>query len=247
MPARCFFAVPLLVILGLSSLALSQGSQIHSGMYSHSATAVWERIAGGRVAPLVVHSPDGRSSVEATDVPDSTSGDDHVFLDVSGALGRLHVTLGPGVGSELLWAPDSHAFFVTTSDEGANGSYRLLIVGDFSGRLESRDVTSLIYKTFGHPVRCGWPEVPNVGGVGWLRGTRNILVAAEIVNHSNCDSFGTFRVYEVDPEKMSVIKSYGQLEAKQKFGDFLGDELKAAPDICIRDPKSCYVSTNHGG
>jgi hypothetical protein len=168
-----------------------------------------------------------------------------VILDVEGALGKLHLDIGPGVGSELLWSPDSRAFFVTTSDEGANGAYRLLVVDTFDGKLQSREVTKLIYKDFGHPFRCGWEEPPNVAGISWVGKTHHLWVAAEVISHSNCDSFGTFKAYEVDSTTMTIVRMLNQLEAKHKLGSLLGKELRLAPDQCIRRPESCYVSTNH--
>jgi hypothetical protein len=70
-------------------------------------------------------------------------------------------------------------------------------------------------------------------------------VAAEVVNHSNCDSFGTFKAYEVDPAAMTVVRALNQFEAKRDLKPLLGKELRLAPDECIRKPESCYVSTNH--
>lgn len=223
------------------SLPLSY-AQNDSGLYSKQATQIWSQIAGSS-NPIKIASPDGRSFVLVEYV--EKDGDERVFLNVSGEIGSLKVDLGPGVGSELLWSPDSKNFFVTTSDQGLNGSYRLVVVGTFEGKLHSRDLTSFIYKIFGHPVQCGWPEVPNVGGITWIGDQNNILIAAEIVSHSNCDSFGTFQAYLVDPRTMKVIKNYTQLEAKRQFTAVLGTELKNAPDQCIRDPKVCYVSANH--
>ncbi len=194
--------------------------------------------------PFKVFSPDGRSSVVAA-YSEDRSGESQVRLDVTGALGTLRVDLGPGVASELSWAPDSQGFFVTTSDQGANGSYRVILIERLAGRLVKTDITGLVAKRFGHPVVCDAPEPPNVGGIGWLRNGRSVLVAAEIVNHSVCDSPGTFAAYEIDVETLQITASYNQLEAKRRFAHLLGTELRAAPDGCITEPKSCYVSTNH--
>jgi hypothetical protein len=214
-----------------------------SGFYARSAVKLWEHVAGTPV-PFKVSSPDGRSSVVAK-YSEDRSGESQVHLDVIGAVGTLRVDLGPGVDSELSWAPDSQGFFVTTSDQGANGSYRVILVERLSGRLVKTDITGLVAERFGNPVVCNVPEQPNVGGIGWLRNGRRVLVAAEIVNHSVCDSPGTFAAYEVDVETLQITASYSQLEAKRRFARLLGEELRAAPDECITKPKSCYISTNH--
>lgn len=227
--------------IGLAGvLAMGEG-QTGPGTYSRQAVDLWSNVAGSPQS-FEVLSPDKRSAVRAKYVEDL---DEKIVLNVSGAIGVIDVDIGHGVNSELLWSPDSKSFFVTTSDQGGNGSYRLIVVGRFGDKLVSRDMTSLIYKQFGHPVRCGWPEAPNVGGITWLGQTGHILVAAEIVAHSNCDSYGTFKSYEVDPASMKVVRSYGQLETKRRFGKLLGEELINAPDECIRNPRSCYVPINH--
>jgi hypothetical protein len=175
---------------------------------------------------------------------DENTDDGGVLLQTSGQIGRGLVNLGAGVGSELLWARNGRAFLVTTSDGGANGPFRTMLVDGRSGKPRARDLSPLIYRAFGHPVDCGWPERPNVGAVTWLSRNR-VVLAAEIVAHSNCDSFGTFAAYEVDLENMRVTRRIDQISAKRVFTRELGQELKAAPDQCVRTPSSCWVATNH--
>lgn len=208
------------------------------GFYSHEAKPIWDRIAGSPT-PVTLSAPDGRSAAIAKYVEEA--GEGKVILQIRGRLGVATVDLGAGVGSELLWAPDSNALFVTTSDQGANGSYRALVISRFAGQIQSRDLTPLVVKSFGHPVRCEVPEDPNVGGVFWNPDSKSLFVAAEIVNHSICDSAGTFRLFQVDPWAMTISRSLGQLEAKRKFGSKLGVELSAATDECIRHPATCRV------
>ncbi len=70
-------------------------------------------------------------------------------------------------------------------------------------------------------------------------------MAAEIIGHTICDSYGTFKVYEVALPELKIVRTYDQLEAKRLFQDSLGWEIENAPDNCIRDPKSCWVEGNH--
>ena len=237
----------------LSLVAIFAASAVSglAGDYSRQATPLWDHLFVGAGLPpgvkrpsqvVVVHSPDRLSKVIVRHV--ESKADEHVSLIVSGRIGNLSINIGPGVGSELLWAPDSQSFFVTTSDGGRNGPYRLILVGRSGSGLRNRDISELIYSVFGHPVRCGWPEPPNVAGITWLP-SLHILVAAEIVNHSNCDSFGTFKAYEVDPDNLAITRRLGQLDVKRGFGGLLGRELLHAPDGCIVHPKSCYVPANH--
>jgi hypothetical protein len=88
------------------------------GIYCRNAVAIWPQVAGSSKA-LTVRSPDGSSRVVAP--YSETKDDEHVELYVSGKIGSLKLSIGPGVSSEIAWQPDSNAFFVTTSDQGANG------------------------------------------------------------------------------------------------------------------------------
>jgi len=230
----------------LTSLSInSYAQQTRHGFYSRSAQIIWDRLAGNP-APVVVTSPDHQSKILARWLDHGgQDNDEHVVLDVEGALGKLQLDIGPGVASEILWAQDSKAFFVTTSNGGGMGDYHLFVVNTFKEKLQSRDLTELIYQEFGHPFRCGWEESPNVAGIGWTSGTHRVWVAAEVIPHSNCDSFGTFKAYEVDPDSMKIMRKLNQLQAKRELYPLLGKELRLAPDECVRKPSSCYVSTNH--
>lgn len=226
-------------VIALTCTSTATGQ--NAGFYSRNATPIWDRIAGGK-KPLFIRAPDRLSVVRAEYFEQGN--DEHVSLVVSGAIGTKTINIGPGIGSELLWAEDSHGFFVTTSDEGANGAYRLLVIGRFGGVLQMKELTNVVAVAFGHPVRCGSPESPNVAGVAWLP-SGDLLAVAEIIDHSNCDSFGTFRMYKVDPRVMRIIRTFNQLQAKAQFRRLLGQELINAPNECIRNPKSCFVNTNH--
>ncbi len=170
-------------------------------------------------------------------------------METEGAIGTSRTDIRQGVGLELLWAPDSSAFFINTSFGGATGDFHLFVIGNFEGRLQSREITQLIYKNYGHPVRCdpqsGGIEPPNVAGISWIPNTRNPWVAAEVIPHSLCDSMGTFRAYEVEPYDMVIVRKINQLDAKRELWPVLGQELRRASNSCIRSPKSCYVVTNH--
>lgn len=228
----------------LVGMLLLVGNASAEGFYARAAQPIWQRIAGAiNRPPLTLRSPDKATTVA---VRYTERDDEHaVTLTVTGRIGFRRVGIGPGVGSELLWAPDSRAFAVTTSDQGANGHFRTMIFARGPRGLLVRDLSPLIIRTFGHPVKCGWPEEPNVAALAWLAGSSRLIVVGEIVAHSVCDSFGTFRAYEVDWRSMRIVRSYDQLTAKRLFGAAMGIELREARDKCVRRPQSCWVSTNH--
>jgi hypothetical protein len=58
---------------------------------------------------------------------------------------------------------------------------------------------------------------------------------------------GTFALYDVLVPSGRILKKYPQLEAKKRFWNLLGSELKNADDDCIRKPSSCFIPALHGG
>jgi hypothetical protein len=195
--------------------------------------------------PAAIRSPDGLKTV-ALRLLDDDADDFPTEVKVSTAKKILVSTIAFGLNAEIVWSDDSRAFSISGSSEGANGRYHTDVFVLRGNRLDHVRLTGLIENAFGHPVRCGWPESPNVAAIKWLdRGSSQILVAAEIINHSNCDSMGTFKAYTVDVEKRQITRIYDQLKAKNLFGGELGPELKDANDACISKPSSCYVSANH--
>ena len=159
--------------------------------------------------------------------------------------GKLVEKIQFGLDTEILWSPDSQSFAVTGSVEGANGRYEASVFYVRDDHLEQVELTSLITHVFRHPVKCGWPELPNVVAVKWLNPSQEILVAAQIIHHSNCDSFGTFKAYSIDLAQLHVVEAFDQMETKRRFAKDLGQELLQANDNCIHHPRSCYVPSNH--
>ena len=222
----------------------------NSAPYAAGATDLWEQMWAGvkddanalsSGHTIVVTSPDGKKSVTASYAEKQEA----VLLEVRAPSFHATVNIGPGVQSAVKWSPDSKAFFVTTSDQGAEGWYHTVVYSVEEDSITEVDPTPLVLAAFGHPVKCGWFEDPNVGAITWLSSSERILIAAEVMGHSNCDSFGTFKAYEVALPELKIVKAYGQIEAKKLFRSSLGWEIKNAPDNCIRDPKSCWVTANH--
>lgn len=192
-----------------------------------------------------VVAPDGKTAVSLRSLPPEPKTDFPLSVTVDTGGKKLRSKIFFGLNTEVLWSSDSKAFAVSGSSEGANGQYWTEVFLLQPDRLVAVPLAQTIRTAFGHPVKCGWPEYPNVAAVTWIEPSKKILVAAEIIHHSNCDSFGTFKAYEVDLSTKSVTKTYNQLEAKRLFGKELGTELADSRDNCIRHPKRCYVAANH--
>jgi len=229
-----------LVGLSLSLSAVvtlpTYGQQGKAPFFSSMATYVY----GGKAAK----SPDGRKEVTIKLVDDNA--DDFptdVFVVTGGK--RISARISFGLNAQVLWRPDSTGFAITGSEEGANGQYETDVFEMRGGKLVRAPLTKLVQEAFGHPVKCGWPEAPNVVAVQWLGASSQLVVAAQIISHSNCDSMGTFKAYVVDTVTQRLVRVYDQIQAKQRFGSALGEWLRDAKDSCIRDPKTCFVVANH--
>ena len=235
-------AIPILALLA----AAAPAPHARGGMYGRHAINVWEQVAGNNRI-FLSSSANGRSHLRAHWVEGGPGREEEpVLLDLSGAIGRHSMRLVPGVGTELLWAPGGDALMVTISGSGLNGIYDLILVDRFRGAARERNLSGLVRRRFGHPVRCDYPEPPNVAGIAWLA-NGNILVAAEIVHHSNCDSYGTFAAYEVDPADLRIVRTYDQIEAKRRFRPLLGWKIADAPDRCILRPSDCRIVEGFNG
>ena len=190
-------------------------------LFAANAQEIYDSLQSGAAIP----SPDGRSTVR----PRGEYAD-HIELVVEGSIGNAIIPLGPGVGSELLWRDDGRAFAVTTSDQGLNGAYRTIVVERRASGLKMADVTRAIYDAFGQPVRCDWPEAPNVAALAWDASDGSLIVAAQIIAHSNCDHYGSFRTYQIEPWTRRIVAAWDQSMSRSRFGPRLGALLRNAPD-----------------
>jgi hypothetical protein len=222
--------------------ALEAGCRSSEGGGAFSRAAVPLYPVYGGCGPVRVRAPDGRSAARIW-----SDKAERMHLAVHGALGSLTAPIVAGPNHELLWAPDSRAFFLTLNDGGIVGGYDLSVVLRTGGRLRIVDLSKLVRRRFGHPGRCYDPEDPNVVGVGWLGSSHRLVVAAEILPHSNCDRMGTFRAYLVDPHKRRIVAAYKQAEAKRRFRLMIGPELRNADDQCERRPSACWIPDLHLG
>ena len=220
------------------AVTYSAVSAASGGSFAKSAVPL-----GNSPVPVVDVS---RVSVSVVWVDDDAVEGFPAVLRVSAGRRHFERRFDFGLNAEILWSPDPNRFAVTGSWEGANGQYRTAVVDIAPTGLRWVEVTAKVERRFGHPVRCGWPEVPNVVAVTWLSRTRLVL-AAQIIDHSNCDSFGTFKAYVFDVATLRLGRSIDQLEAKRRWSSRLGAELADARDECIRSPSVCFVAANHVG
>jgi hypothetical protein len=147
---------------------------------------------------------------------------------------------------EIGWSPTSTSFFVTYSDGGAVGTYHVSVYRISAGRLEKIDLTAAVRQDFQtqYPM-CDSPEEPNIAGVAWSVDSTKLLVAAQVLPHSNCDNTGTFKLYTVAASNGRIIDRIPQLAAKASLYSVLGQELRAADDGCFLKAGSCWIPALH--
>jgi hypothetical protein len=229
-----------LALVGFGPILICQSEgqteRIDVPMYSARATTIYV----GKSAT----SPDRKRTVSIGPV-DLDSDDEPANVTVHTERGDWSTTIRFGLDTEILWSPDSESFAITGSNGGANGQYETDVVFVYAGYIRVVKLTLLIERAFGHPVDCWMPEFPNVGAIRWLVPSKELLVAAEIVHHGNCDSSGTFRAYVVDLAGPIVVRSINQTRTRKLYSEDLGEELAQADDDCIRNPKSCVLGSYH--
>ncbi len=198
------------VLLSPASLA----NRRQGGLFSRSATPIWDEIWERKT--MRISAPDGQKTILAEAEGDNLS------LRVSAYGKWFPVDLGEWiVGAEAAWSPDSKAFFVTASEGGRVGQYHSLIFQVSEDGIRTVDLNPVVEQAFGHPAVCAWPELPNVVAITWLGSSSRLLLAAQILPHSVCDSMGTFRAYEISVPQGAILRKYSQIETKRLFGGHL--------------------------
>jgi hypothetical protein len=238
------FSILIASVLLTCCAALGSPQQSLEGpSYSQQATAIWANIWIKKepVGTIRIPSPDGTKAVTA--IYDLKT--DLTLLTVAAGTKQFKAKVQGSVGSELAWSPDSKAFFLTYSDAGLGGEYFTLVFYVSEHGLRKVNPSLVVKREFGHSVCSGGPIPANVVGVAWMEGSHRILIAAQVPPLSICDSYNTFKVFQLALPSVTVTKSYGQIAAKQNLWSYLGKELRDAPDKCVTDPKSCEVPDNH--
>lgn len=192
------------------------------------------------VPSAVYKSPDGRKSILV-----SLTAEGDPRIDVVADRLRTRVPTAQWPSPSALWSPASSALFVNYSTGGSVGNFEVRVAYWEQRAATVIDPARAVIRDFlAHYPKCFVAETPNVAGVAWL-GERRLLIAAEVLPHSNCDSMGTFATYEVALPSGTILQKHGQIESKKRFGHLLGPRLLDAEDRCIIDPKSCWVPMLH--
>ena len=232
-----------LLLLPLVAVSAQQKPAAADSSYSSVHSAI---IPEGEKYTRRIASPDGVKFVTAKllDDPDQ------------GYIQRIEVTVSchkftlktKGRGAEILWSPDSQWLAVTYTWCCSGFSPFLHVYEVSESGVRDLKVKDPLTIGFGRRIRCEKGTTArqwaSTAAVKWLDSS-HLLTAVQVPHVSVCDSMGVFELREISLPGLSIVRSYGQVEAKRLFAEDLGGNLRKANDKCVRDPKSCWVSFHH--
>ena len=222
--------------------ATENGAWFSSHGNGSFSAAARNACGGAKVAPAdaIVRSPDGKKKIVVRTAEDGAKA---FAVDETGR--KFPIPTEGWPCPEIGWSPASDIFFVNHG--GAVGTYHLAVYRLSKGQLtEIRLPPALRLDVLDRYPRCFSPEEPNMLVIAWANDATRLLVAAQVLPHSNCDNMGTLGLYELAIPGGTIIRRFSQAEAKTLFHDLLGPELRAADDGCFSKPGSCAIPMLHG-
>jgi hypothetical protein len=239
----------LVLACGMSPQANAETAPVVRGDWfaprgSGSFSAVAQNACQGVKTPpadLKTRSPDGKIAI----VVRSTKDDSQTFaVDKAGK--QFTVPTAGWPCPEIGWSSASDRFFLNYSDGGNVGTFHVAVYHLAKGKLEAISLTQAVNRDFAERYpKCFRPETPNIVGIAWSKDATRMLLAAQVLPHSNCDNMGTFMMYEVAVPNGAIIRRFSQAEAKTSFRKLLGSALQAADDGCFSEPGSCFIPMLH--
>jgi hypothetical protein len=211
-----------------------------SGSFSAVAQNACRGVATAS-AELRIRSPDGKNAI----VVRSKEGHAQTFaVDKAGK--RFPVTTEGWPCPEIGWSSASDRLFLNYSDGGNVGTFHIAVYYLVNGKFEAISLTQAVSHDFSERYpKCFSPEAPNIVGIAWSKDAARLLLAAQVLPHTNCDDMGTFMLYEVAIPSGAITRRLSQVEAKTSFRRLLGSQLQAADDGCFSEPGSCFIPMLH--
>jgi hypothetical protein len=217
----------LLTLLATNSIAGVPGTlqTPQPGMWSAAASYLWpgptalaDLPQGGR--NLSVASPNGKLRITVNDIE----------LQVVTEESRTRLSkefIGVTSLAEILWAPDSSAFFLTQSDGGWVGTWSITAYRVTSAGVSKSLAQIVALADFRRKFSRCPDEYPNVAGVAWLNGSKRLLLVAEMPCHSGCVDMCKLLGYVVDPVSGSIFERVSEKDMKTRWKTLLGPRLLA--------------------
>ena len=176
-------------------------------------TALGDSPPGGR--SLAVVSPDSSVTINVRD-------DQLIVSGPSIQPGPMHEIESL---SEILWAPDSKAFALTSSDGGSVGTWSVRVYWPADGNVT--DPSKVALRTFKREFWKCPEEYPNVGAIGWVQASRRLRVLVEMPCHSSCIQMCRLRGYVVDAMTGQVVERLSEDAVGRRWKGSLGERFSA--------------------
>jgi len=230
--------VSLLAFLAFA-VCMSGARPDKDSIFSCAASSIWSG------ANTVVPSPDGKKKIIIGPPNPANSEETHRVAVRIGSR-TFPTTIGALVNAEAAWSPHSKAFFVTYSDGGDVGTYRVRVY--YATDAGIRWVEPITNGRRLLTPNCFDPEVPNVGAIEWFgAGSDELAVAIQVPPHSSCAAMGTFRAFIIRVPSGAIVAAYSQVQAKKLFSNAIGPTLQDADNACAEKPQTCIPCGMKGG
>jgi WD40 repeat protein len=172
-------------------------------------------------APFRVPSPDRTKTVfvEGTALSVLDGGQQCSGLEGYSLLGH----------AELAWSPDSKAFVVTASEGGQGGAWFITVFQVQNVRVTLSEPVEGVNAKMHERYPCLGQEDPNLGAIWWVKGSTQLLVAAEVPARSSCGEKGQIRGYLIDVPTGKIMYEFDAALLKETFSEHLGRRFTRPP------------------
>lgn len=143
--------------------------------------------------------------------------------------------------AEIAWAPDSNAFFITSS-LGYSTGFRTDVYQVTEDKVVAiPKLASIIQRDFDRHHRCseqGMGNSPNVAGFKWLDGSQRLLIIAEVPPVGICKEEEYFGGYEIALPSPQIVQRFSPKQLSDTWTQVLGDRLKSNLEFLSADAKA---------
>ena len=128
--------------------------------------------------------------------------------------------------AEISWAPDSKAFFITANEGGLGDETWFVTVFMLEhDRVKYYAVTAEVANRLKKEIQCPDAGEPHFGAIKWVKESKNLLVVAEVPEHSSCPEKGTLRGYIIEVPSGKVLSELPLKQLVDDWGGYLGPRI----------------------
>lgn len=130
--------------------------------------------------------------------------------------------------AEMAWAPDSRAFFITSSVGYSTGYSTVVYRLTDDKLLASTQMSGIAQRDFDRRHRCSDGPVgnsSNVAGFKWLHDSDRLLVIVEVPPVGICKEAEYFGGYEIELNSLQIAQRFSPQQLGDRWSTVLGDRL----------------------